>query len=134
MEIVYCDLGDDEKMVGDKCTFFYDSVEQNIWVVRGYDVKNILTMSWFFNMRSEIPRHHGVQLITDTARTTAGTVEVITENQIIRGGDIDVDDQVGQFLQEGVQRQVRWSVYVDDDERAQGRFDGDELDLERGKT
>ena len=41
-------------------------------------------------------------------------------------------DEIGLFLQEGVQRQVGWSVYVRDDERAYRRFDGDELDLERG--
>ena len=51
---VYSDLGDDEKMIGDESTFFYDSVEHNISVIRGYDIKNILTTSWFFNMRSEI--------------------------------------------------------------------------------
>ena len=51
---VYSDLGDNEKMFGDESTFLYDSVEHNIWVVRGYDVKHVLITSWFFNMRSEI--------------------------------------------------------------------------------
>ena len=41
-------------------------------------------------------------------------------------------DEVGQYLQEGVQRHVGWSVYVRD-ERAHGHFDGDELDLERSR-
>ena len=34
-------------------THSFTTVEHSIWIVRGNDVKNILTTSWFFNMRSE---------------------------------------------------------------------------------
>ena len=47
-------LGDDKKMVGDESAFFYDNVEHNTLIVRGYYIEDILSASWFLNMRSEI--------------------------------------------------------------------------------
>ena len=55
----------------------------------------------------------------------------MVKNQTVRACYIDAGDEVSQFLQEDAERQMRWSIYVHDDERAPERLDGDKLNLER---